>query len=57
MAKDLSIVDKLVDNDGLKFSVNLDVAPDIYIKLFLTITLAVIVSVAGVTALQNVFKN
>ena len=53
----LSLVDKLIDDQGVKFSVNLDVSPDIYAKLFLVITLSVVVSVTAMTLIQNAIKS
>ena len=56
MNEDLSLLDKLVDNDGMRFTVTTTLSPDIYFKLFLTIAGAVILSVAGAKVLDNVIR-
>jgi len=53
MANELSFVDKLVSDDGLKFTVTANLAPEIYAKLFLTIASSVIVSMLAATLIQN----
>jgi hypothetical protein len=53
----LSIVDKLVNDEGLKISVSANLAPEIYVKLFITIVAAVFVSIAGGQILKNVLKK
>jgi hypothetical protein len=53
MANELSFVDKLVSDDGVKFTVTANLAPEIYAKLFLTIASSVIVSMLAATLIKN----
>ena len=48
---------QLVNDDGLKFSVTLDVSPEIYVKLFITVVGAVLVSALAVNLASNVLAN
>jgi hypothetical protein len=57
MAGELSFVDKLVSDEGLKFTVTANLAPEIYAKLFLTIASSVIVSMLAATLLKNAFAK
>lgn len=57
MDENKNILDKLIDNDGVKFSVTLDVAPEIYIKLFLTIAASVVVSAMAINLLTGVLQK
>ena len=53
----LNLLEKLVDDDGVKFDVAVTLSPEIYFKLFVTITGAVVVSALAVSLIGNVFKN
>ena len=53
----LDFVDKLVSDEGLKFSVTANLAPEIYAKLFVTIVLSVFVSIIGAQLIKNVIKK
>jgi hypothetical protein len=57
MNDNLNLLEKLVDNDGLKMDVAVTLSPEIYFKLFVTITGAVVVSALAVSLMSNVFKN
>ena len=54
---DLSFIDKLVDNEGVKVNVTANLAPEIYIKLFFTIVASVLISVAAANLINNVLKE
>jgi hypothetical protein len=53
----LSLMDQLVNDEGLKFTVTLTITPDTYMKIFLTIFGAVVVSGFSLMLLQNVIKK
>ena len=57
MNDNLSFIDKLVNDDGVKFTVTTNFEPEIYIKLFVTIVGSVIVSALAVNLLGGAFKN
>lgn len=57
MANDLSFVEKLVDDEGVKVNVTANLAPEIYAKLFLTIASSVIVSMLAATLIKNVITK
>jgi hypothetical protein len=57
MANETNFIDKLVDDEGLKFTVTANLAPDIYAKLFVVIAASVIVSGFAIMLLKNAFKN
>ena len=50
------MLEQLLDEDGLKFDVTLKVDTQIYIKLFVTIVGAVLVSAMAVKLVGNVAK-
>jgi hypothetical protein len=53
----MNFVDKLVNDEGLKFSVTANLAPEIYAKLFVTIVLSVFVSIIGAQLIKNALKK
>lgn len=57
MANETNFIDKLVDDEGLKFTVTANLAPDIYAKLFVVIAASVIISGFAIMLLKNAFKN
>ncbi len=53
----MTLLDKLVGTEGMKVDVTANLSPEIYIKLFITIVGAVIVSAMGIKLITNVIKN
>jgi hypothetical protein len=53
----MNFIDKLVDDQGIKTNVTVNLSPDIYIKLFLTILLSVSISVLGASLIKNAIKK
>ena len=57
MEENMTLLEKLVGTEGMKVDVTANLAPEIYIKLFVTIVGAVLVSAMAVQLLGNVLKN
>ena len=57
MADTLSLKDQLLNDEGLKFTVTANLSPDIYAKLFATISLSVIVAIFAGQMIKKIFKT
>lgn len=57
MNDDMNLLDKLVGKEGMKVDVTANLAPEIYIKLFVTIVGAVLLSAMAIQALKGVIKT
>jgi len=52
----MTFLEKLIGSEGMKIDVTANLSPEIYIKLFVTIVGAVIVSAVAVQLFNNVIK-
>jgi hypothetical protein len=53
----MDLVDQLVNDEGLKFTVTLNITPETYVKLFAVIAASVIISGFGLILMQNAIKK
>jgi len=54
---EMNLFDKLVGTEGMKIDVTANLSPEIYIKLFITIVGAVVVSAIGINLLSSVLTK
>lgn len=57
MEEKMTILDKLLGTEGMKIDVTANLSPEIYIKLFITIVGAVVVSALAINLITDVIKN
>jgi hypothetical protein len=48
-----TLLEQLVNDEGLKFTVSLNVAPEIYAKLFATIVGSVVISLLAISLVKK----
>lgn len=53
----MSLLDKLIGTEGMKVDVTANLSPEIYIKLFITIVGAVIISALALKLITGVLEN
>ena len=53
----MDLADQLINDEGLKFTVTLNITPEVYAKIFIVIAGSVIISGLGLILLQNAFKK
>jgi len=55
--KKLSFIEQVLGDEGMKFDITANLSPEIYVKLFVTIVGAVIVSALAINLVTGVIKN